>query len=147
MVADATERGLYIVKQNIDGVHNLGKNNKLFEKCNFRLMFWTDWDAGNPRIERSTMAGLDRRVIFKVQDVQGGWPNGLTVDYLEDRVYWIDARWVNKEKSPRSTNGPAKFPTEFQNVLRDSTIISLVISQPDHTRILSTQRILGRPTE
>ncbi|XP_033629378.1 low-density lipoprotein receptor-related protein 1-like isoform X2 [Asterias rubens] len=58
----------------------------------YGLMFWTDWDAGNPRIERSTMAGLDRRVIFKVQDVQGGWPNGLTVDYLEDRVYWIDAR-------------------------------------------------------
>uniref|UniRef100_A0A8D0KZI1 EGF-like domain-containing protein n=1 Tax=Strix occidentalis caurina TaxID=311401 RepID=A0A8D0KZI1_STROC len=23
----------------------------------------------------------------------GGWPNGLTVDYLEKRILWIDARW------------------------------------------------------
>ncbi|XP_022111824.1 prolow-density lipoprotein receptor-related protein 1-like [Acanthaster planci] len=56
------------------------------------LMFWTDWDAENPRIERATMAGLDRQTIYYVQLVNGGWPNGLTLDYLEDRVYWIDAR-------------------------------------------------------
>ncbi|XP_038049226.1 prolow-density lipoprotein receptor-related protein 1-like [Patiria miniata] len=56
------------------------------------LMFWTDWDAANPRIERSTMAGLKRKIIFNVTRVNGGWPNGLTLDYLENRVYWIDAR-------------------------------------------------------
>lgn len=27
------------------------------------LLFWTDWDTTSPRIERCTMAGLDRKVI------------------------------------------------------------------------------------
>ncbi len=58
----------------------------------YRLMFWTDWDAKNPRIERATMAGYDRRTVFNVSSVQGGWPNGLTIDYLERHIYWIDAR-------------------------------------------------------
>ena len=57
-----------------------------------RLMFWTDWDSDMPRIERATMAGHDRRMLFDVTLTQGGWPNGLTIDYLERRIYWIDAR-------------------------------------------------------
>ena len=57
------------------------------------LMFWTDWQEENPRIERATMAGTDRRLLFKVLDLpDGGWPNGLTCDYVSERVYWIDAK-------------------------------------------------------
>ncbi|XP_071495091.1 low-density lipoprotein receptor-related protein 1-like [Diadema antillarum] len=55
------------------------------------LMFWTDWDAKNPRIERSTMSGQDRHVVVNI-NTEGGWPNGLTIDYPEKRIYWIDAR-------------------------------------------------------
>ncbi|KAH7723788.1 low-density lipoprotein receptor-related protein 1 [Aphelenchoides avenae] len=57
------------------------------------LMFWTDWQEENPRIERATMAGNDRRLLYRVSDVVGGgWPNGLTCDYLAERLYWIDAK-------------------------------------------------------
>ncbi|KAJ8403984.1 hypothetical protein AAFF_G00343340 [Aldrovandia affinis] len=55
------------------------------------ILFWTDWDASLPRIEAASMSGEGRRTIHK-ETGNGGWPNGLTVDYLEERILWIDAR-------------------------------------------------------
>ncbi|XP_062842266.1 low-density lipoprotein receptor-related protein 1 isoform X2 [Trichomycterus rosablanca] len=55
------------------------------------ILFWTDWDASMPRIEAASMSGFGRRTIHK-ETGNGGWPNGLTVDYLERRIVWIDAR-------------------------------------------------------
>lgn len=56
-----------------------------------RILFWTDWDASMPRIEAASMSGEGRKTIHK-ETGNGGWPNGLTVDYLERRILWIDAR-------------------------------------------------------
>ncbi len=42
------------------------------------------------------MAGEKRRSIYNVSVVdRGGWPNGLTLDYEANRLYWIDARSVS----------------------------------------------------
>lgn len=43
-----------------------------------------------PRIERASMSGTNRRVIVTIDGI--GWPNGLTLDYIARRVYWIDAK-------------------------------------------------------
>lgn len=40
------------------------------------------------------MSGEGRKTIHK-ETGNGGWPNGLTVDYLERRILWIDARSRN----------------------------------------------------
>ncbi|MGH0138787.1 UNVERIFIED_CONTAM: hypothetical protein FKN15_000916 [Acipenser sinensis] len=58
------------------------------------ILFWTDWDANLPRIEAASMSGQGRRTIHK-ETGSGGWPNGLTVDYLEQRILWIDASVSN----------------------------------------------------
>lgn len=58
-----------------------------------RILFWTDWDASLPRIEAASMSGAGRRTVHR-ETGSGGWPNGLTVDYLEKRILWIDARSV-----------------------------------------------------
>uniref|UniRef100_A0AAX7SPU8 EGF-like domain-containing protein n=1 Tax=Astatotilapia calliptera TaxID=8154 RepID=A0AAX7SPU8_ASTCA len=55
------------------------------------ILFWTDWDASLPRIEAASMSGEGRRTIHR-ETGSGGWPNGLTVDYMERRIVWIDAR-------------------------------------------------------
>ena len=56
------------------------------------LMFWTDWveypSSQRSKIERATMDGTERSVW--VED-QLHWPNGLSVDYDSDRLYWCDA--------------------------------------------------------
>lgn len=59
----------------------------------YGVLFWTDWDANSPRIERCSMAGQNRYTVVQVDKLtDGAWPNGLTLDYDLRRIYWIDAR-------------------------------------------------------
>ncbi|KRZ84264.1 Very low-density lipoprotein receptor [Trichinella sp. T8] len=54
---------------------------------NSSMMFWTDWGV-SPKIESAAMDGTNRFAIDR--DVI--WPNGLTLDMLEHRLYWVDAK-------------------------------------------------------
>uniref|UniRef100_A0A4W3IBD4 LDL receptor related protein 1B n=1 Tax=Callorhinchus milii TaxID=7868 RepID=A0A4W3IBD4_CALMI len=56
----------------------------------YGILFWTDWDSNFPRIEAASMSGAGRRTVHKALGSEG-WLNGLTVDYLENRIVWIDA--------------------------------------------------------
>ncbi|PAV56600.1 hypothetical protein WR25_00279 [Diploscapter pachys] len=57
------------------------------------LMFWTDWEEGNARIEKASMAGTNRTVLYNVTKVPGGgWPNGIVCDTITKRIYWVDAK-------------------------------------------------------
>ena len=38
------------------------------------------------------MSGDDRKVVLRVDKREGAWPNGLTLDYISLRIYWIDAK-------------------------------------------------------
>lgn len=53
-------------------------------------MFWTDWGEV-PKIERAGMNGdpATRKVIVNSHIF---WPNGLTVDFDQRRIYWLDGR-------------------------------------------------------
>ena len=64
------------------------------------MLFWSDWDTRWPRIEKASMSGENRSLVFNVSSVpSGGWPNGLTIDYDSYRLYWIDARYVLRERT------------------------------------------------
>ena len=61
----------------------------IFCVCWHRYMYWTDWDPARPRIERAKLAdGSQRQVIVSSGLRQ---PNGLVIDYIDLRVYWVDA--------------------------------------------------------
>ncbi|KAL0901716.1 hypothetical protein ABMA27_006898 [Loxostege sticticalis] len=51
-------------------------------------MYWTDWGQV-PKIERAGLDGSHRQTIVSY-DVK--WPNGLTLDLVRKRVYWVDAK-------------------------------------------------------
>jgi len=51
-------------------------------------MFWSDW-GDIPKIERAGMDGSHRMTIVS-ETVK--WPNGLTLDLVMDKVYWVDAK-------------------------------------------------------
>ncbi|XP_023703710.1 low-density lipoprotein receptor-related protein 2 [Cryptotermes secundus] len=53
-----------------------------------RWLFWTDWGE-NPRIERVGMDGTNRSVIISTKIY---WPNGLTLDIANKRVYFADSK-------------------------------------------------------
>ncbi|XP_076440226.1 low-density lipoprotein receptor-related protein 2-like [Babylonia areolata] len=62
--------------------------------CN-GYIFWSDWGR-TPKIERATMAGNGRQVIVST-DL--GWPNGLSIDFDEAKIYWADAQKDRIERS------------------------------------------------
>ena len=39
------------------------------------------------------MSGGGRHIVFKDMEI-GAWPNGLTLDHLEKRIVWTDARYA-----------------------------------------------------
>jgi len=51
------------------------------------MMYWTDSGA-IPKIEQAEMDGSARRTIVTKNL---GWPNGLTIDKLTNRLFWADA--------------------------------------------------------
>ena len=54
------------------------------------LMFWSDWGQ-YPKIESCGMNGdLSTRRIIVDSDIV--WPNGLTLDFQEQRLYWLEAK-------------------------------------------------------
>lgn len=56
--------------------------------CRTRWLFWTDWGE-NPRIERIGMDGTNRSTIINTKIY---WPNGLTLDTANQRVYFADSK-------------------------------------------------------
>ncbi|TKS67243.1 Low-density lipoprotein receptor-related protein 2 [Collichthys lucidus] len=58
-------------------------------------MYWTDWGI-HAKIERATLGGNFRTEIVNSSLV---WPNGLTLDYEEERLYWADASLQKIERS------------------------------------------------
>nr|CAD7424098.1 unnamed protein product [Timema monikensis] len=51
-------------------------------------MYWTDWGT-EPKIERAGMDGSHRQTIVSYEVK---WPNGLTLDLVGRKVYWVDAK-------------------------------------------------------
>lgn len=58
----------------------------------FSLLFWTMWGRKSSRVERATMAGEDRAVLWSADGDTEVWPNGLTIDYREEVIYWNCAK-------------------------------------------------------
>ncbi|XP_059822369.1 low-density lipoprotein receptor-related protein 2a isoform X1 [Hypanus sabinus] len=58
-------------------------------------MFWTDWGS-HPKIERATLGGNFRLAVINSGLV---WPNGLTMDYEDQKLYWADASLQKIERS------------------------------------------------
>eukprot|EP00116_Pleurobrachia_bachei_P007141 sb/3467403/ len=52
-------------------------------------IYWTDWGLLTPAIERSDMSGGGRMVFVGPDTVT--WPNGLTLDLENDKIYWTEA--------------------------------------------------------
>ncbi|KAG5273414.1 hypothetical protein AALO_G00151070 [Alosa alosa] len=88
-----------------------------------RYMYWTDWGE-EPRIERAGMDGSSRKIIVEVNIY---WPNGLTIDLDEEKLYWADAKLsfihrANLDGSARETVVEGTLTHPFALTLSDETL-------------------------
>lgn len=58
-----------------------------YTRCMISLpLFFT---GSRPRIERAYLDGSERKVII---EARLRWPNGITIDYSTETLYWVDAK-------------------------------------------------------
>jgi hypothetical protein len=77
------------------------------------LLFWTDWFEKNPRIERATMAGTERKTLFNIKSkiIGGGWPNGLS-KFISLEL-WIHKKFQRPTLLSNVFIGSTQSPTVF----------------------------------
>ncbi|XP_056143656.1 low density lipoprotein receptor a [Lampris incognitus] len=68
--------------------HGLAKPRAIVVDPQSNFMYWTDW--GTPaKIEKGGLNGGDRMALVTDNIV---WPNGITLDLLNQRLYWVDSK-------------------------------------------------------
>lgn len=66
---------------------NLKRPRAIVVHPNKGYIFFSEWD----RPANITRANSDGTGLLVFKNVTLGWPNGLSIDFKEDRVYWCDA--------------------------------------------------------
>lgn len=66
---------------------NLKRPRAIVVHPNRGFIFFSEWD----RPANITRANTDGTDLLVFKNVTLGWPNGLSIDFKEDRVYWCDA--------------------------------------------------------
>ncbi|XP_049874971.1 sortilin-related receptor isoform X1 [Pectinophora gossypiella] len=84
---DLTSQGR--MRATILDAHVLSKPRGIAVHPKAGYLYWTDWDRSNPSVSRSNLDGKDVKKLFGKPIVQ--WPNGITIDQMSERIYWVDA--------------------------------------------------------
>ncbi|XP_017882694.1 sortilin-related receptor-like [Ceratina calcarata] len=77
------------MRRTILGPNNLQKPRGIAVHPMMGYMFWTDWAPGNASVSRANLDGTDIKRLFVQPTVE--WPNGITIDHIAERIYWVDA--------------------------------------------------------
>ncbi|XP_046815781.1 sortilin-related receptor-like isoform X1 [Vespa crabro] len=78
------------MRRTILGPNNLQKPRGIAVHPMMGYMFWTDWAPGNASVSRANLDGTNIKRLFVKPTVE--WPNGITIDHIAERIYWVDAR-------------------------------------------------------
>ncbi|XP_067877192.1 low density lipoprotein receptor a isoform X3 [Heterodontus francisci] len=107
------------------------------------FLYWSDW--GTPaKIEKGGLNGVDRMPL-----VTAGieWPNGITLDLVNQRLYWVDSRLhtlssigVAGDNRKTLIISPDKLTHPFSVALFEDKIFW---TDTDHEAIFSANRLTG----
>lgn len=104
-------------------------------------MYWTDW--GNPaEIATSLMDGTNDEPFVR-DDIH--WPNGLTLDLSNQRLYWTDAKKMSIE-SIRWDGTDRRVISEFSLLLpRQHNNIVKIFKRPLYADVRDVMNVIFGP--
>ncbi|CAG2249585.1 unnamed protein product [Mytilus edulis] len=65
----------------------LGEPRDVVSDPRHRIIYWSDWGS-SPKIEKANYDGTGRTVVVS-SDLK--WPNGMAIDFDENKLYFVDA--------------------------------------------------------
>ncbi|MCL4122654.1 UNVERIFIED_CONTAM: hypothetical protein GTU68_028010, partial [Idotea baltica] len=77
-------------------------------------LFLTDWSETTPKVARAHLDGTDLQILFGKGQV--GWPNGITIDFQTERIFWADAKFDYIASSDLDGKGFRKVISDSENV-------------------------------
>lgn len=75
-----------------------------------RYVFWISWGF-QPKIERATLSGQDKTTVVNLVSSFLFDPNGITIDFSANRIYWIDGFFKRLESIDFNGNNRQHFQT------------------------------------
>ncbi len=75
-------------------------------------MYWSDWGS-LPKIESATLSGEHR---YELINTDLGKPMGLTIDYADDMLYWVDDWLDTVNRMDIETGNRYTFPVDALRV-------------------------------
>ncbi|CAK1544810.1 unnamed protein product [Leptosia nina] len=90
-------------------LRDLNKPRAVAVHPNRGYIFFSEWGR-QPGISRAKTNGKD---VLKFENVTVGWPNGLAVDYEEDRIYWCDAQLHQVQHANLDGQGIVTITSKF----------------------------------
>ncbi|KAK7492407.1 hypothetical protein BaRGS_00016280 [Batillaria attramentaria] len=87
-----------------------------------RLLFWTDVDAQDPRIERMQVTGARREIIVSGSMLYER-PLALTIDFKRDMLYWSDGPRMCRSDLWGRRDEPCLPPTDPRPAIRSLDIV------------------------
>ena len=107
-------------------------------------MYWTDWGLV-PRIEQASMDGAARTVVIDT-DLDQPW--GITIDYDDNKLYWVDASLAKIEYSNFDGTSRITLETDTDGVLNPFGITIennlLYWTETGNVSIFTTHKVIGK---
>ena len=109
-------------------------------------MYWTDWGVV-PKIEQASMDGRARTAVIDT-DLDQPW--GITIDYDENRLYWVDASLDKIEYSNLDGTSRVTLETDTDGVVDPFAITIennlLFWTETSAASIFTTHKLIGKDT-
>uniref|UniRef100_A0A8C8RZI2 Low density lipoprotein receptor n=1 Tax=Pelusios castaneus TaxID=367368 RepID=A0A8C8RZI2_9SAUR len=99
---------------------------------NHGFMYWTDWGT-SPKIAKSGLNGVDS---FPLVNEGIEWPNGITLDLVNQRLYWVDSK-LHSISSISITGGSRKTVLEDKERLAHPFALTIFEDKVFWTDILN----------
>ena len=76
-------------------------------------MYWTNWKEKSASIQTAFLSGSDLKSLITT-DIQS--PNGLTIDFAANQLYWSDARLDKIERYDIATGDRKVWVSYYMSI-------------------------------